>query len=413
MKKTTYIITGLLIAIAIGALYFGINFLKSKNVFNTDNEYYVVYERIDGLQIAAPVLINGFKIGQVRNIVLMPDRSGKLLVTIALNENFAIPKGTIARIFSSDLMGTKAIEIKFGDLPEFVVPGDTLTADFEGSLQEMVSLQMAPLKSQAESLMKQMEEAITAIEYIFNDKTKQDIVESFDNIKKTFVNLEHSSVALDSIVGTQKNRIDRILSNIELITRNLNQQEQQINKALTNFSSLSDSLVKSDIKQTILKTRIAMTELSDLLKEINEGKGTIGQLVVNDSLYQNLEDLTYSLTLLSNDIQSNPKRYAHFSAFDWGKTVYVAQDGTPIKKGKLVYKIELMRSENEISLDSSVFKGYQNIEIYNSNGIKIYLYQRITELSKAKQLLNQVKGDFPNATIVEFKGDILVRTNVE
>jgi len=309
-------------------------------------------------------------------------------------------------------MGTKAIELKYGNQPTFHQPGDTLIPDFEGSLQEMVSLQMAPLKSQAESLMKQMQEAITVIEYIFNAQTQEDIVESFANIKKTFVNLEHSSVALDSLMGTQKNRIDRILTNIELISRNLNLQEKNISSSLQNISDISDSLANSNLKQTIQKLDLAMIGLNQIINKVNSGQGTVGQLMNNDSLFANIEQLTYDLTILSEDLRTNPKRYTHFSAFDFGKKVYVAENGAPIK-GRLVYKIEIVRSNQRIEIKPDNFRGYENIQELELNGSYLYLVGSKSKLVKAQELLFEVKKDFPNASIIELKGGKVIRTNLE
>jgi phospholipid/cholesterol/gamma-HCH transport system substrate-binding protein len=271
---------------------------------------------------------------------------------------------------------------------------------------------MAPLKSQAESLMKQMQEAITVIEYIFNEQTQQDIVESFANIKKTFANLQRSSVDLDSLMGKQKNRIDHILTNIELITRNLNQQERNISSSLKNISDITDSLANSDLKQTIYEIQFAMVELKQILAKVNSGQGTIGQLMNNDSLYVNLEQLTYDITILSEDLRTNPKRYTHFSAFDFGKKVYVADDGKPIK-GRLVYKIVIVRSEQRIEIKPNNFKGYENVQEIEMNGSYLYLFGTKSKLTKAQELLIEVKKDFPNASIIELKGGKVIRANLE
>ena len=134
MKRSSFIKIGLIISLTIFALIWGVNFLKSKGTFNNDDVYYVVYERIDGLSLSNPVLINGFAVGKVRDIMFLPDTSGRLVVEIALKRDYKIPTGTVARIFSSDLMGTKAIGLIFGDGVVMHESGDTLIADFEGSI---------------------------------------------------------------------------------------------------------------------------------------------------------------------------------------------------------------------------------------------------------------------------------------
>ena len=149
MNRSTYIKIGAVITLTIAAFVWGFNFLKGRGTFSNDDLFYVIYDRIDGLEVANPVLINGFKVGQVRDIHFLEDTSGRLVVELQVGPVYKVPKESVARIFSSDLMGTKAIELIFSDKRGLHETGDTLLPDFEGSLQEMVSVQMLPLKNKA------------------------------------------------------------------------------------------------------------------------------------------------------------------------------------------------------------------------------------------------------------------------
>lgn len=406
MKRSTYIKIGVVISLSIIALIWGLNFLKGKGAFTNDHQFRVVYERIDGLEITNPVLINGYKVGQVRDIHFLPNLSGKLVVVVAIKPEILLPKGTIARIYSSDLMGTKAIELILGkEAKQLQVPGDTLIADFEGSLQELVSIQMLPLKNKAENLMKEMEDAIEIVKYIFNEETRNDITSSFKNIKSTFAHLEKSSSNLDSIVSDGKTRIDNILIYTESITKNLEAHNKDLANAMHNISNISDSLAQANLKQTLLATHSVINQLDEITRKINSREGTLGLLLNNDTLYQNLEDVSYNLNRLVEDLRLNPKRYVQFSAFNLGKTVYVDQDqsDTRGKKEKIVYKIQIHTSTEPIALKAENFKGYKNVDEVLVDGVYIYLLGNKKNLESARHFLKEVSSDYPEAFIVEIK----------
>lgn len=403
MKRSTLVKIGIICSLSIFGLLWGLNFLKGKGAFSNDKIYYVVYDRIDGLIVTNPVMINGYKVGQVRDIHLTPEMSGRLAVEIALQGELSIPKGTIARIYSSDLMGTKAIELILGKEAMSIQEGDTLIPDFEGSLQEMVSVQMLPLKNKAESLMKEMEDAIEIVKTIFNEDTRDDITSSFKNIKATFANLEKSSTNLDSIVSGGKQRIDNILIYTESITKNLEANNKELANAMKNISNISDSLAQANLKQVVHTTYEVLAQLNEITQKVNSREGTLGQLVNNDTLYRNLEDVSYNLNLLFEDLRLNPKRYVQFSAFNLGKTVYIEQDQADLrgKREKIVYKIQIKSANNSIALIPENFKGYKNVEEAMMGGTYIYLVGNKKNLENARYFLKDVKVDFPDAFIME------------
>lgn len=406
MKRNSFIRIGLIISITLFGLVWGVNFLKGKGTFKSDSTYYIIYDRIDGLAKSNPVMVNGFAIGQVDHIGFTADTSGRLIVEISVKDKVELPGGSVARIFSSDLMGTKAIELIFGDEDFMHHSGDTLIPDFEGSLQEMVSVQMLPIKNQAETLLKQMEDAINVINLIFNEETRNRIQSSIKNIENTFSNLESSSTNLDSIVSGGKNNIENILTNVESITLNLEKNNNLITQSLNNVSQITDSLAQANLKQTLLETYALMANLNEITDKINNSEGTIGELVNNDTLYYNLEDVTYSLNRLLEDMRLNPKRYVQFSAFNLGKTVYVEKDESSNKKKKkdnVIYKIIIKQSNNSIPITPENFKGYKNVEEVMINGSYSYLIGKEKNIENARLYRKDVSSDFPEAQILEIK----------
>jgi phospholipid/cholesterol/gamma-HCH transport system substrate-binding protein len=269
----------------------------------------------------------------------------------------------------------------------------------------MVSIQMLPLKTKAEDLMKQMEQAIEIVNYVFNEETRDDIMASFKNIKATFVNLESSSSNLDSIVSQSKNKLENILSNVESITKNLESNNKVITHALNNISNISDSLAHANLKQTMIETYQVMSQLNEITEKINNSEGTLGMLLNNETLYYNLEDVTYSLNRLLEDMRLNPKRYVQFSAFNLGKTVYVDRDESRSKKKRenIIYKIMILQSNKSVPLKPESFKGYKNVEEAMLGGSYIYLIGKEKNIENAKLYLKKVSVDFSEAQMVEIR----------
>ncbi|MBN1250502.1 MAG: MCE family protein [Bacteroidales bacterium] len=331
---------GLLIIIALALLIWGVNYLKGKSLFKSENTYYVVYDRVNGLNNANSVLINGFKIGQVADIRFLQDTSEHLLVTLTIESKYRIKKGAVAQIFSEDIMGTKAIQIIKSESSEFHNDGDTLISSIEGDLKEQVNMQILPLKRKAESLISSLDSAILVVRSIFNEKTQENLRRTFASIKITISNLERTTFTLDTILNSEKSKLARIFSNIDAITGNLKNNNEKLSNIINNFSSISDSIAKADIASTLHKADSALVQFNNVLKAINEGDGTINQLLNNDTLYRNIENATYNLNKLLRDMHENPKRYVHFSILDLGKTIYVEEPKEVKEKKKKKKDIE-------------------------------------------------------------------------
>ena len=315
MKYSKEIITGLLVLIALALLFWGFNFLKGKNLFSEERVFVGVYDNIGGLVKTNPVLINGMRVGQVTNMYFDPSGSSKVIVEFAISNPVPVPENSIAKIFSSDLMGSKAVEIDLGDSPVYAEPGDTLKTDVEISLKEEVNRQVQPIKRKAENLILSIDSVITVIQYVFNRATRENLTKSFEHIAASFDNLENTTYTIDTLVTSQKTRMQRILENIEFITINLRENQDNFSNIMANLSTLSDSLAKARISETLTSTNDAMTEVADIVNRINRGEGSLGLLVNDDSLYIQLEKSAKDLNLLLEDIRLNPKKYVKFSVF--------------------------------------------------------------------------------------------------
>ena len=298
------------------ALVFGVNYLKGINILNDNSDFYAVYENIGGLQVGSPVLVNGYKVGMVSNIDLLTEQNQNLLVTISLDKEFDMAKNTVCKIVNQDLMGTKGIALILGDTDELVRGGDTLISGIEGSLQDEVNAQILPLKNKAEELIGSIDSVMMIVTAVLNKDTRDNLRNSLSSLDKTFELMSQTMVRVDSMVDINDDRIAKVVKNLESITSNLENSNGEIKTILTNFATLSDSLVKADIA-TVLQN------VSDITTKINNGEGSIGLFLKDDKIYANFEKSTRELASLLEDIKSNPSRYVNFSIIGGGKP-YVA-----------------------------------------------------------------------------------------
>jgi len=301
---------------AIGAFVWGLNFLKGTNLFTKKYYLYAIYPQIDGLIEANPLMVKGFKIGQVNKISLIKQQGEyHVLVRFLITEEVNIPKNSIAKAVSSDLLGSKAVEVIYSNESEFVSSGDTLLPAAEEDLKTAVDKRLAPLQRKAEGLISSIDSVMTIVQYVLNDKTRDNLSKSFESIKKAISSLEQTCYKLDDLVANEKAKISSILSKLNTLAGMLEQNTGKIENIINNLSNLTDSLSKAQLKDAIANADKTLKELNVLVAQINSGQGTLGKLAKNDSLYNNLNKASDDLDKLMKDLRINPERYIHFSVF--------------------------------------------------------------------------------------------------
>lgn len=317
MKLSKEVKTGIVAIVAIAIVIYGFNFLNGTNILKKHRYIYAIYDKTDGLLEANPVLVNGVKIGSVHKTLLIKhDNSYKVLVTLILTEkNIKIPKKSQAKLVSLDLLGSKAVSIVFSNSNEYIKDNDTLIADYEDDLKTAVDKRIAPLQKKAENLISSIDSVMQVVQEVLNANVRQSLVASFESIKATLSSLQHAASGLDTLMTTQTSKVSNILSKVQSLATNLEKNNDKITNILNNFSNISDSLAKSNIKSTIEHANLAIAQANVLLEGINNGKGTLGKLVKNDSIYNNLNRASNDLDLLLIDLREHPKRYVSVSVF--------------------------------------------------------------------------------------------------
>lgn len=393
---------GFLILACLAILIWGINYLKGIDILQRNTNYYVVYEKIEGLVESSQVTINGYQVGQVSEIGFLGDYSGRLLVTLSLHGDFKIAKGTVAKIVSSDIMGTKSIKLEIVHSGEYYQQYDTIPGATEGDLKEQVSMQVLPLKMKAEELIASLDSAITIVTNVFNQRTRDNLTETFENINLTVANLQSASSELDKILSSGK--VNSIVTHLDSISGAISHNSANVTNIIKNLSALSDSLAKLEISTLFTEIHSTIAGLNTTIQKLNSSESSAGLLLNDPVLYQNLTNLTNSLDLLLRDVRNNPKRYVHFSAFNLGKDVYITAKPSPQEtKDAIVYKIHLISSPARLSTESTFFKGLGPIEEIKVSEAFNYLAGNSTDFDEINKLLSKAKINFPDANLVAFK----------
>lgn len=311
MKLSNEVKVGIIVTAAIVALIWGINYLKGVDIFAHRTEVYAMYDDIDGLVKSNSVLLRGYRIGQVEKIEFLPDHSGRMIATFNIKSDIFIPKNSIAQIVNDGILGGKAVNIELGEGDTPVKDGDTLVAQ----LSSGIAGQIGPIKDKAESLIQSLDSVANALHLLLDEKTRNNLSKSIESLSKVLVNFESTSKTFDNMLSTQQGKLNMMISNAESITTNLKNNNEKISNIISNFSQMSDSLAKANLASTMLNANKVMAETASIMQKINKGEGSLGLLVNNDSLYNNLSSTAANLDKLMIDLKANPKRYVHFSVF--------------------------------------------------------------------------------------------------
>jgi phospholipid/cholesterol/gamma-HCH transport system substrate-binding protein len=292
-----------------------VNFIKGKDLFNRNRTFYAVYDATSGIQDAASVTVSGLEVGKVTDMKFLTKNSKKVLIELTVFNKVFIPSNSVARITSLDLLGTKNIEIIFSDSKTEALDGDTLIGGSQMSLTEEVNRQVAPIKLKAENLLSSLDTMVTVLQSVFNSETRKSINASFKSIQSTLSNLESTSYNMDTLVYGQRKRLERIMFNVESITENFRKNDENISNILSNFSLISDTLAKANLAGTLANVNNVLSAVDAITTKIKKGEGSLGLLVNDQKLYDNLNKSAAQLNQLIEDMKLNPYRYVNFSVF--------------------------------------------------------------------------------------------------
>jgi phospholipid/cholesterol/gamma-HCH transport system substrate-binding protein len=295
---------GLLAVISITILYFGFNFLKGIDMFKKTDNYFALYSNIDGLTVSNPVIINGLSVGRIGDIQILQDKGNLVLVEISIDSKIKLGEGTVAVLINTDFLGGKAIELILADSGNAVhIDGDTLKSSMDAGIGEILKENAGPVADNIGTTISRI----------------NSILESFqgnsEHINASLKNLEALSGNLSSSLPIMEDKLFLLMDNFNKNSKELSQTLNSLQPILANTAVLTDSLKRLELSKTLEKAQVMIDNLNANMVSLQEGNGTMGKLMKDDSLYMYLSNTARDLDLLLVDFQENPGRYVQFSVF--------------------------------------------------------------------------------------------------
>jgi len=292
-----------LILVLVGVLLFifGFNFLKGTSLFDNELKLHTIYENAEGLQSGTPVTVNGLNVGKVNQIDFL-NGSTSILVSFRIRGDLKFSKNSVAQLYEAGFIGGKSIAI----IPKYdntliLKSGDTLTSSVKSGLTKTISDRIVPLEEKIESILIQVDTLFLSLNSVLNQKGQRNLISIFDDLSQTMNSINSLTYSVDKTISNQSESINKSIENFNSISKN--------------FKSISDSLSNANLKNVIDEFNILSINLNSVINKVKEGKGNLGKLIYEDSLYENLESSSKELQELLNDLKVNPKRYVHFSLF--------------------------------------------------------------------------------------------------
>lgn len=314
MKISNETKVGALTAIAICLLVLGFNFLKGSSFFKSGNFLYARYPDAKGIMVSNPVYVNGFQVGSVYEIKNTDKNLKNINVAIKLKDNYNIPSNSVAEIIK-DPLGTPSIDIHLGTTTNFLKSGDTLNTDTSPGLLNTLTGKLMPVVDQLQTTVRTMDSVLRNINTIFDPNTKHNLQSVIGNLNLTTASLAISSASIQEMLNRQSGSIAQSLNNVTSFTKNLADNNQKITKTLSNLETTTDHFASIDVDGTMAGLKSSITNLNGLISQLNSKDGSLGLLLNDKSLYNNLMNTVRSANILMDDIKTHPKRYINISVF--------------------------------------------------------------------------------------------------
>lgn len=300
MKISREVKTALLVITSLILLYVGISYLMSKSIFSNNRVFYTEYNDVGGLVPSTKVLINGNPVGKIQDIQLQP--SGKSIVTFTLDHDFQFSKNSLVQLQENGFIGGKLLAIILKrDNAEKAVSGDTLQSVTQTGMVDGFMDQFTPLKAKMENMIVSADSLLTAVSSVLDTEARNNIKSSISQLNATMTSFKRASNTLNSILDTNKEKLDNALTNVDNMTANL--------------SKVSDSLASLELNKTMDNLQAAIKGFDNIIAGIENGEGSVGKLLKDEELYNNLTNASEQMGQLFEDMKLNPKRYVHFSVF--------------------------------------------------------------------------------------------------
>ena len=305
MKKEVKI--GIFAVVMLLALWAGIRFLSGIDIFSRNIIYYASYENVSGLQTAAPITIHGVKVGTIESITFDPSKGSDVEVALAVKRQYRLPVDTRAVIYDNGIMGGKAIKLDLGSSSELLKRGDQIISDAGSDMISSIGNELGDLKGKLTVVADNLATALANINTLVEQNT--------DNLSGTISNLNSISSSLDGVLKSERKNIEGIVTSLNGLAEMLDQNTERFDRIIGNVDAVAEQLEQAKVDSLVQAFTSTADNLSRMLASINAGEGTVGELMNDKELYDNLAAASGNLSALLADLKEHPARYVHISVF--------------------------------------------------------------------------------------------------
>lgn len=303
MKISKELKIGIFVVLVLVMSFLVINFLRQKDLFNRDLDVKARFANIQGLSVSAPVSVKGYKAGAVSDITYDAG-TGSFTVTCSVKKFFNLPEDTRMVIYSSDIMGSKGVELVPGSSDVLLEDGAEISGETRADLLESLKGDIVPLVGKVSAAVDSLNLTAGKINRVLSDENLAGVASAIRHLDKTMANVEHIS----SVVDGRSEEIDALLANLGSISASLTSAVEKADSAMTDIGGVAATLNGSDIGGLVSSFRALLSSLQD-------PDGTIGKLVTDGKAYDSFESLLSDIDALVKKIEENPKKYIRISVF--------------------------------------------------------------------------------------------------
>ncbi len=329
--------------VVIALSVWGYQFLKGRNLLKAANTYYVRYENIESLAATSPVYIRGMNVGTVSSVALSDDMK-TIIAALTIKGGIRIPADAEAIIISAGLMGGKAIDLRVRQAcsgPDCAKPGSYLKGSVKGMFETFLDTSeggtVDQIKANISDILRTLGDSLTS------PTSDSEIAKTYTQLSNLISNLASITNTLNNSMSTYDRQLRATLGNVEILTGTLAKNQDKIANSIAHLESITQQLdqanagnliteAKGAVEQmntTMVEAKQTFDQLSIIMKDLQQGKGTMGKLLKDDRMYDNLTRTTKNLDLLLQDFRLNPKRYVNVSVFGKKQKEYNVPEDDP------------------------------------------------------------------------------------
>lgn len=313
MKISNETKVGAMAVVGIGLLIVGFNFLKGHGLFKKETHIYAVYSDVQGLVKSNPVVINGLQIGRIENLDGGKDMK-KIVVTVSLTKDVNIPNNSLA-VINPNLLGSPTMEIQLGTSSTYLKNGDTLLTSLSGGAFDEAMKLINPVLYEVRNAVKSLDSVLTTITTVFDVRTKDNIQSILNNLNLATASFVVTAKSTQRLLDYQNGALAQSLNNVNTFTSNLNKNNSKLDSIVDYTNKFSKNISEINLQKSLDSLNVAINNFKTGSEKINSKDGSIGLLLNDKTLYNNLKSTTDKINILLDDIRVHPRRYVNISIF--------------------------------------------------------------------------------------------------